>query len=151
MATDYQVDIKNMGGLTAHEFHELLKLRIDVFVVEQNCPYAELDGKDPEALHVRLLKGGELLAATRILKPKSEEDHVKIGRVVVSPVHRGTRLGEAVMKESIIVCEGEFPTHTIAISAQSHLQKFYGALGFSVISEEYIEDDIPHIDMVRNV
>ncbi len=145
----YQVDISDMGGFSAHALYELLKLRVDVFVVEQRCPYPELDCKDVDALHLRLLDGNELLAASRILTPVSPADPVKIGRVVVSPAHRGKRLGEAVMRESIVACESRFPKRPIALSAQSHLRDFYGSLGFSIESEEYVEDGIAHIDMVR--
>ncbi len=145
----YLVDISDMGGFSAHALYELLKLRVDVFVVEQRCPYPELDGKDVDALHLRLLDGNELLAASRILMPVSPADPVKIGRVVVSPAHRGKRLGEAVMRESIVACENRFPKRPIALSAQSHLRDCYGSLGFSMESEEYVEDGIAHIDMVR--
>ncbi|ACE91292.1 putative fusion protein: putative acetyltransferase protein and hypothetical conserved protein [Rhizobium etli CIAT 652] len=124
-------------------------MRVDVFVVEQNCPYPELDGKDIDALHLRLMEGGELLASARILKPHEPQDPVKIGRVVVSPAHRGKRLGDALMSEAISACERLYPANSIALSAQAHLRRFYEAFGFVVASEEYLEDGIPHIDMIR--
>jgi ElaA protein len=150
-AIAYSVDLKGLDELSARELYDLLRMRVDVFVVEQNCPYPELDGKDIDALHLRLLEGTELIASTRLLKPYNAQDPAKIGRVVVSPAHRGRRLGDAVMKESIIVCERLFPENPIALSAQAHLRRFYESFGFVKTSEEYLEDGIPHIDMVRQL
>ncbi len=149
--THYQIDVRDMGGFSAHALYELLKLRVDVFIVEQNCAYPELDGKDIDALHVRLLDADTVVAATRILKPQSPEKPVKIGRVVVAASHRGKRLGERIMRDSIVVCEDRFPDHDIFLSAQSHLSDFYESFGFKPVSVEYLEDGIPHIDMVRRV
>jgi ElaA protein len=146
---DYQLDFRNMGGLSAHELYELLKLRVDVFVVEQNCPYPELDGKDERAIHLMLRRTGELLAAARILPPEATSKVAKIGRVVVASNYRGEKLGDALMREAIGICEAHFPDHDIGLSAQSHLQAFYRSLGFQPVSEEYLEDGIPHIDMLR--
>ncbi|TDK39728.1 GNAT family N-acetyltransferase [Rhizobium deserti] len=127
----------------------MLKLRVDVFVVEQKCPYPEIDGNDPHCLHLRLLYGSDLLACARLWRP-TPADRPRIGRVAVSPHHRGKRLGEAVMREAILECQNAYPDMVIEISAQSHLQKFYGSLGFTPISDEYLEDDIPHVDMLRS-
>ncbi|QWW69572.1 GNAT family N-acetyltransferase [Rhizobium sp. WYJ-E13] len=148
-AIAYKVDLKGLDELSARELYDLLRMRVDVFVVEQNCPYPELDGKDIDALHLRLLDDGELLGSTRLLKPYRAQDPVKIGRVVVSPTHRGKRLGDALMTESIAVCERLCPGNPIALSAQAHLRRFYESFGFVKTSEEYLEDGIPHIDMVR--
>jgi ElaA protein len=147
----YTVDVRRMDEFSARELYVLLKMRVDVFVVEQKCPYPELDGKDPDALHLRLHNGNDLIASARILRPEQAGDAVKIGRVLVSPDHRGKRLGDALMREAIAVCEQQFSAHTIALSAQSHLQLFYQSFGFSPTSAEYLEDGIPHIDMVRPV
>ncbi|ANL28100.1 GCN5-related N-acetyltransferase protein [Rhizobium phaseoli] len=149
VATPYTADLKSVDELPARELYDLLKMRVDVFVVEQNCPYPELDGKDIDALHLRLMEGGELLASARILKPHEPQDPSKIGRVVVSPAHRGKRLGDALMSEAISACERLYPANPIALSAQAHLRRFYEAFGFIVASQEYLEDGIPHIDMVR--
>lgn len=145
----YQVDVRKMEAFSAHELYALLKLRVDVFVVEQACPYPELDGNDADRLHLRLLDGQELLAAARLLIPAPEGTPARIGRVVVSPAHRGRRLGEALMREAIAVCEAQAPGRDIALSAQSHLTSFYASLGFAPVSEEYLEDNIPHVDMLR--
>jgi ElaA protein len=150
MATPaYMADLKGLDELSAWELYDLLRMRVDVFVVEQNCPYPELDGKDADALHLRLLQGGDLLAASRIFPPAEEGAPAKIGRVVVSPDHRGKRLGEAVMREATATCGQRYPRHPIYLSAQSHLARFYGGMGFVATSEEYLEDGIPHVDMVR--
>ncbi|GAA3094350.1 GNAT family N-acetyltransferase [Rhizobium viscosum] len=148
-AVAYTTDLKSLDELSARELYDLLRMRVDVFVVEQNCPYPELDGKDIDALHLRLMEGAELIASTRLLKPYKAQDPVKIGRVVVSPAHRGKRLGEALMTESIAVCERLYPENPIALSAQAHLRRFYESFGFVKTSEEYLEDGIPHLDMVR--
>ncbi|MBY4588808.1 GNAT family N-acetyltransferase [Rhizobium redzepovicii] len=145
----YTTDLKSVDDLLARELYDLLKMRVDVFVVEQNCAYPELDGKDIDALHLRLLESGELLASARILKPHEPHDPSKIGRVVVSPAHRGKRLGDALMSEAISACERLYPANPIALSAQAHLRRFYEAFGFVGTSAEYLEDGIPHIDMVR--
>ncbi|MBD9372501.1 GNAT family N-acetyltransferase [Rhizobium sp. ARZ01] len=150
MATGaYTADVRRMDEFSAVELYALMRLRVDVFVVEQKCPYPELDGRDTDVLHLRLLAGDDLLAAARILPPAESNAPARIGRVVVAPAHRGKRLGEAVMQEAIAACERLFPQSPIALSAQSHLKRFYESFGFSPVSEEYLEDGIPHIDMVR--
>ncbi|MCL6707828.1 GNAT family N-acetyltransferase [Pseudomonas sp. R2.Fl] len=149
--TGYRVDVRRMDAFSAAELHALLKLRVDVFVVEQKCPYNEIDGKDPDALHLRLMEGDALIAAARLFAPAGPSKPSRIGRVVVSPDHRGKRLGEALMREAIGQCESLFPEHPIALSAQSHLERFYRSFGFTPVSEEYLEDDIPHVDMMRQM
>lgn len=142
--------MRRLDELSAVELYELLKLRVDVFVVEQACAYPELDGNDADCLHLRLTDGSALIACARLWRPTP--DHLpRIGRVAVSPTHRGKRLGEALMREAISACEKVYPGEAIEISAQSHLQRFYGSFGFTPISEEYLEDGIPHVDMVRRV
>lgn len=148
---DYRVDVRTLDEFPPRELYTMLKLRTDIFIVEQKCPYPELDGADPDTLHLRLLSGGELLASARIGKPSEGGGPTVIGRVVVSPRHRGKRLGDALMKEAIAACERLFSNHPIALSAQSHLQRFYETFGFVAVSEEYLEDDIPHIDMERRL
>lgn len=147
---NYTVDARRLDELSAVELYALLKMRVDVFVVEQNCPYPELDGKDGDALHLRLMAGDELLAAARLFEPHGDKGVAKIGRVVVSPAQRGQRLGQAVMAEAVSACERLFPKSDIALSAQSHLRRFYESFGFVATSDEYLEDGIPHIDMRRS-
>ena len=150
MATPaYGVDLRRMEAFSAAELYALLRLRVDVFVVEQACAYPELDGHDEACLHLRLLIDGETAAYARLWRPEGRPP--RIGRVLVAPAHRGKRLGEALMREAINACETHFPGSPIALSAQSHLERFYRSLGFSPTSEEYVEDGIPHIDMLRTV
>ena len=148
LARPYEVDLRRMEAFSAVDLYAMLKLRVDVFVVEQECPYPELDGNDADCLHLRLIADGELIACARLWRPTTEH-HPRIGRVAVSPGHRGKRLGEALMREAIEACEKLYPGEPIAISAQSHLQAFYGTLGFAATSAEYVEDGIPHVDMER--
>ncbi len=144
----YTVDVRRLDEFSALDLYTMLKMRVDVFVVEQNCPYPELDGNDPDCLHLRLLQGADLLACARLWRPVADA-HPRIGRVAVSPDHRGKRLGEALMREAITACEQLYPNEAIALSAQSHLTRFYEAFGFLPTSEEYLEDGIPHVDMLR--
>jgi len=144
--SDMQFAWSGLDGLAPRDLYAMLKLRVDIFVVEQNCAYPELDGKDLEALHLRVLEGGELAAYLRVLPPVGDGP-ARIGRVIVAPSHRGRKLGEKIMQEAIARCRAQFPDRDIALSAQSHLRAFYGSFGFVPVSEEYVEDGIPHIDM----
>lgn len=146
--TPYSIDVRRMETFSAVELYALLTLRVSVFVVEQACAYPELDGKDVDALHLRLLIDGDIAAYARLLPPENGAAP-RIGRVLVAPGHRGKGLGETIMREAIRACETHFPGAAIELSAQSYLERFYKALGFTPISEEYVEDGIPHIDMVR--
>ncbi len=140
-------DVRRLDALSAVALYALLKLRADVFVIEQACLYADIDGKDHDALHLRLLSDDTLLACARIFEP-SANGAARIGRVAVSPAHRGLKLGEALMRAAIDECAHRFPGAPIEISAQAYLLRFYGGLGFEVTSEEYLEDGIAHVDMV---
>ena len=143
----YDVDLRRMDAFSAAELYALLRLRVEVFVVEQECAYQELDGNDDAALHLRLLVGGETAAYARLWRPADAPP--RISRVLVAPAHRGRRLGEALMREAIRACETRFPGAPIALSAQSHLERCYRSLGFAPTSGEYVEDGIPHVDMIR--
>lgn len=145
----YKVVLSGLDELSPRDLYAMLKLRVDVFVVEQKCCYPELDGKDQDALHLRLLSGTELVASARIRKPAKNDPAARIGRVVVAPEHRGNRLGEKIMVEALSQCERLYPESPIKLSAQSHLSRFYASFGFVAISDEYLEDDIPHVDMQR--
>ena len=96
-----------------------------------------------------LKRGDEIMAAARIFPPHDDVP-AKIGRVVVSPVHRGERLGGALMQEALNACKERFPEAPVFLSAQSHLQRFYGSFGFEPVSDEYLEDGIPHVDMLKS-
>ena len=136
--------------LNLDEFYEIMTLRQEVFVVEQNCPYLDADGKDPDAWHLMGLdKDGRLIAYTRILpKGISYKDYIAIGRVVTSPKVRKMGVGKEIMIASLDWCKNYFPNDNIKISAQTYLLDFYKNLGFEPVGEGYLEDDIPHIAMV---
>ncbi len=138
--------------LNIDQLYGLLKLRVDVFVVEQNCPYSDLDGIDKQAIHVFLEHGSEVAAVSRVYqKFASQPNIVAIGRVAVAKTQRQQGLARQLMVQSMKVAEEHFPDLTqIQLSAQSHLKGFYSGLGFIVKGEEYLEDGIPHILMIRD-
>ncbi len=148
-----QWQLKKYKELTVDEFHNILQLRINVFVVEQNCPYTELDGKDKVAYHFFAYaeeKPEQILAYTRIFKPGDYYKKAAIGRVVVHPDYRNKKLGNELIKKSINQIEDLFNTTKIKIGAQTYLKKFYEYHGFKKVGDSYIEDDIPHIYMLKN-
>lgn len=145
---------KTFSQLSIDELYELLKLRIDVFVVEQTCFYPDLDDKDRhvQALHLQGYKKNKLAAYLRILpKGESYDDYISIGRVVIAPDARGSGLGHDLMKQALLLCEQYFPKEKLKISAQEHLESYYNKHGFVRVSEMYLEDDIPHIAMVHQI
>ncbi|MEL6863832.1 MAG: GNAT family N-acetyltransferase [Bacteroidota bacterium] len=146
-------DCKAFDQLQLKELYEILRLRQEVFVVEQNCPYLDADRLDyPPAMHLMGWdeETGDLLAYARLLPPGiSYAQYASIGRVITSPLARGKGLGKVLMNESIKRISQLFNAETIKISAQCYLIKFYEGLGFKTIGESYLEDDIPHIAMVR--
>ena len=143
-------ELKEFDKLTNRELHDIFRLRVDVFVVEQTCPYPEIDGKDLDALHLMYKKNNEIIAYSRLLAPGVSFDEPSIGRVVVAEHHRGTGLGYELMRESVALSVAIYNS-PIKIGAQAHLEKYYGAAGFVKVSDVYVEDDIPHIDMLRNL
>lgn len=142
--------IKRFDELSTVELYELLQLRSEVFVVEQNCVYQDIDGKDQKALHVFGYYQGNLAAYSRLFDKGYYFDEASIGRVVVSPKYRDKKFGHDLMKTSIQAISDFYREDIITISAQEYLQKFYESHGFVKISEMYLEDDIPHIRMRKN-
>ena len=143
--------LKKYKELTLDEFHDILKLRINVFIVEQDCPYPELDDKDKKAFHFFAFAEddpSQIIAYTRIFKPGDYYKEAAIGRVVVHPDFRKYGLGYELMLKTIEQIEVLFQTKTIKIGAQTYLQKFYESLGFKKVGKDYIEDGIPHIYMI---
>ncbi|MCB8837252.1 GNAT family N-acetyltransferase [Aurantimonas sp. VKM B-3413] len=135
--------------LSGREVHDLLRLRMDVFVVEQACAFAEIDGKDPGAIHLRRLVGGELAGCLRVFAPSAPDFRVRIGRIATAARHRGGGLGHELMAEALRLCAERFQGAAIDLSAQAHLAGFYGRHGFLPVSDIYLEDGIPHLDMRR--
>ena len=142
-------EIKRFEELSLNELYQILHLRSEVFVVEQNCVYQDIDGKDHKALHVFGLFESEILAYARLFKPKDYFEKASIGRVVVSESCRDKKLGHILIRESIEGIRNHFGESQITISAQLYLKKFYESHGFVQTSQMYLEDDIPHIEMKR--
>lgn len=139
--------------LAPGQLYELLKLRVDVFVVEQACAYPELDGKDLLADTRHLFgraKDGGLAAYARILAPGVRFSDISFGRVVVAPLYRNNGLGHILVKQILAAAGRIWPGRGITISAQTYLTAFYRSHGFVPVSDPYLEDDIAHIDMTRN-
>ncbi len=141
--------IKRFEALSTKELYALLQLRAEVFIVEQNCVYQDIDGKDEKALHLIGEDNGEIVAYARLFKPHDYFDQASIGRVVVKEHSRSKKLGHILMREAIQVIKTHFDQRKITISAQFYLKKFYESHGFIQTSEMYLEDDIPHIEMKK--
>jgi len=144
-----QIQVKKFNELTIHQLYELLQLRSQVFVVEQDCVYQDIDSKDQKSLHILGLKNNKIIAYTRIFKPGDYFNEASIGRVVVAENERKFKYGYQIMKASINAIAAHFNTATIIISAQTYLKKFYNNLGFNQIGDGYLEDGIPHIKMLK--
>lgn len=147
---------KKFTELSLNQLYEVLKLRVDVFVVEQTCYYPDLDGekdlldRHPQTLHLLGYQAEQLVAYLRILpKGQNYPNNVSIGRVVTAPQARNGGLGHQLMTEGVTMCQQYFPNESIKISAQQHLKGYYQKHGFTQVSEMYLEDDIPHIAMIR--
>ena len=137
--------IKNFSKLSTEEIYNILKLRSEVFVVEQNCVYQDIDEKDQKATHLFIEKNNEIIAYTRIFKKGDYyEENPSIGRVVVSKKERGKNLGKEIMLNSIEFVKKELEGRKIELSAQKYLDKFYKDLDFYSEGEDYLEDGIPH-------
>lgn len=144
--------IRHHADLSAHELYALLALRAQVFVVEQNCAYLDVDGQDllGATCHLLAWQGDVLVAYLRLLDPATQGGDVVIGRVAVAPEARGTGLGHALMERALLACAERWPGLPIYLSAQAHLQGYYGRYGFAAVGEVYLEDAIPHIGMRRD-
>ena len=142
-----QWEIKPFNALSIDELYSLLRLRSEVFVVEQNCVYQDLDGKDEKALHLLGSYDGKIVAYTRLFNANDYFENASIGRVVIDQNYRERKWGHELMRQAIAGIKEHFGETKITISAQLYLQKFYEAQGFVRTSEMYLEDDIPHIEM----
>ena len=139
--------IKRFEELSTKELYNVLQLRSEVFIVEQNCIYQDIDGKDQKALHLIGEFDSKIVAYARLFKAGDYFEEASIGRVVVGTNYRDKKWGHDLMKQAIHGVKEYFNTSKITISAQLYLQKFYESHGFLVTSETYLEDDIPHIQM----
>ncbi|MGB7842695.1 MAG: GNAT family N-acetyltransferase [Salinimicrobium sp.] len=145
-----QIRIRTFEELNIQELYELLRLRSEVFVVEQNCIYQDIDGKDQKALHILGYENEKLVAYTRIFSPGVYFTEAAIGRVVVGESSRKNKYGHEILQASIKAVEDRFHTTKIKLSAQTYLTKFYESHGFEQVGEGYLEDGIPHIGMIKN-
>lgn len=136
---------KKLNELTQEELLEIFKERMEVFIVEQQCSYQDIDDDDKTAQHLFLKDNNNIIAYTRIIDKK---DYVKFGRVLVKKEYRKKNLGRKLINETITEIKKEFPNKDITIQAQHYLLNFYKSFGFKEISDVYLEDDIPHIDMI---
>jgi ElaA protein len=146
--TDLFFEVKLFRELNSTELYKILQLRSQVFVVEQNCVYQDLDDKDLQSHHVICYYKNELVAYARCCPPNlSYKDASSIGRVVINPLHRGKKRAYALMNKCIDICRKKYQSQSIIISAQLYLKSFYEKCGFNIISDVYEEDGIPHIKM----
>ncbi len=141
----------DFAGLSGDELYAILAARVAVFVVEQDCPYPELDGLDQSAHHLWATdSAGRVAAYARITAPGTRFAEPSIGRVLTAMEHRGTGLGRDLMERAIDLAERLYPGAQMRISAQQHLDRFYASLGFGFVRGPYPEDGIPHVEMLRS-
>ncbi len=141
--------IKKFEELSIDELYELLKIRVNVFVVEQKCPYPEVDDRDKHAYHVYIQEGGEVKAYLRVLEAGVSFDEVSIGRVLTT--ERGKGYANILLKEGINVAREKLKADKIKIEAQTYAKSMYEKFGFKVVSDEFLEDGIPHVQMILNM
>lgn len=144
-----RIFIKTFSELTTKELYQILRLRSEVFVVEQNCVYQDIDKKDQKAIHVFGVSKNIIIAYTRCFQPGAYFKEASIGRVVVKKNQRKLKRGNQIMLDSIKAIETLYHTKLIRISAQCYLKKFYNNLDFFSVGNEYKEDGIPHINMIK--
>ncbi len=146
--TDLMWRYKHYAELNTNELYSILQARNAVFVVEQNCPYQDADDKDRDAYHLWGVKNEKLCAYVRILAPGVAFTEASIGRVLTTKEHRGEGAGKILMQHAIEKTFSQYNVSEIRIGAQLYLKRFYEEMGFKKISGEYLEDDIPHIEML---
>jgi len=148
----FEHQVKSFQELSLEEFHDIIALRIQIFIIEQNCPYQEVDGKDKLAHHLFFKNEmDEIIAVTRILPQGISYEEVAIGRVVVHEDYRGTGLGNQLMSDSMNFVRDKYGDVPVRLSAQKHLENYYGNHGFKSTGKEYLEDGIPHVEMLYNI
>lgn len=141
--------VKPFAALTPAELYAILRLRSEVFVVEQQCVFLDMDNKDQQCFHLMGWQGELLAASTRLVPPGISYELPSIGRVVSSPLVRGTGIGRELMQRSIYEVKLRWGSYDIKIGAQLYLRQFYNSLGFEQTSAIYLEDNIEHIEMIR--
>lgn len=137
-----------LGELSAEQVYAVLAARVAIFVVEQNCAYQDLDGLDGDAEHLIVWSGKEVAGYLRVLGPGTRFDDPSIGRIITTQPFRGSGLGREVVAKGLERTRMRYPGRPIRISAQKYLEKFYRDFGFVTVSEPYLEDGIPHVEML---
>ncbi|AKS41357.1 Putative acyltransferase [Wenzhouxiangella marina] len=142
--------LRTFEQLDVASLYRLIQARVAVFVVEQTCPYQELDGRDDQSIHIWAEDENlKVLAYARLLPPGLSYAEPSIGRVLTSAAGRGCGLGRELMQRALAECESRYPGQGVRISAQQYLEDFYRGLGFRTVRGPYLEDDIPHLEMLR--
>ena len=141
--------VKTFDELTTTELYEILQARAEVFIVEQDCVYQDLDGVDQDAYHVYIKENGKIMAYLRVIDRGKRLDEVSIGRVICLKRRQG--IGSALMREGLRVAKEKYGADKVKIGAQLYAKPFYEGVGFKQVSDEYLEDDIPHIYMIAEV
>lgn len=146
-----EIEVKTFDELSTNELYEILQLRSEVFVVEQDCVYQDVDGKDDRALHILGMEDGKLVAYARCFQPGDYFDEASFGRVLVRENYRKLGYGHEITKASINAIKTKYKADKIKISAQTYLVIFYESHGFKPVGDRYLEDGIPHIAMVKTL
>lgn len=147
--TDIHWQIARFDQLTVNQLYAILQARSTVFVLEQNCVYLDIDGKDQHCVHLTAWNTqNELLAYLRVVPPGLSFTEASLGRVITTAAARGTGIGKQLLQRGIAVCRETYPQQNIRIGAQHYLEKFYQSFGFVTDSEIYLEDGIPHVEMI---
>lgn len=141
--------VKKFDELTVPELYQIIKARVDIFVVEQDCPYPDLDGYDQKALHLWVEEEGVVLAYCRIFPKGIKYNETSLGRVLTTEQGRGKGLGKNLISYAVQIIENRLKTSEIRISAQDYLLHFYESFGFVDTGKKYLEDNIPHTEMLR--
>ena len=148
--TPLRFEWARIDGLSARAFHAAIALREAVFIVEQNCVFQDADSLDLQCWHLLAWSGNDLAAYLRVVDPGAKYEEASLGRVVNAKAFRGQGVGQALMTEALKRCDATWPGQPNRIGAQQYLLKFYQGFGFEQVSETYIEDGIPHIEMLRS-
>ena len=144
------VIIKTFHELDKEELYKFMQLRIEVFIVEQDCPYQDLDDLDAVGKHLWIEEDGVVLTYLRLNPPETRFKEPSLGRIVTKGIARNRGLAEALIVKALEIIDKEYKMNT-RISAQSYLEEYYSKFGFTKCSDEYLEDNIPHIEMLNNV
>lgn len=142
------IKIKKFDELTLNELYDILNLRAEIFVVDQNCPYNDVDGKDKNSVHFMIWENDKLEGYIRVIKPGISYDSVSIGRVIVRKSARHKGYAKKLLISGIEFITNEWNENKIEISAQTYLENFYKSLNFKTTSDVYLEDEIPHVHMI---